>query len=120
MAKIGDAGFKGVSGATYRFDVYTLDTKFNNIGALYIYSTRTVDSEGRGKHKVLYIGEARELKDRIAYHEMWPCFERYSVNCICIHPDKDEDSRLRKQADLLRAIETPCNEEHQESGFSLP
>lgn len=110
MGKITDAKFQGASGTTYTFEVYTLDTNLSNSGAVYAFSQRTVDESDKGKHKLLYIGEAKELKDRIAYHEKWPCLERYGVNCICVHLEKVEEARLKKEGDLLRAIETPCNE----------
>jgi hypothetical protein len=111
MGKIADAVFTGASGDTYLFDVYTLDTSFNNIGAVYIFSRRKVEGGDKGTHKVLYIGSAKELKDRIAYHEGWQCLERYGVNCICVHPEKNESARLTKEGDLIRAIQTPCNEQ---------
>ena len=110
MGKIAEAEFQGASGTTYRFEVYTLDTSLSNSGAVYAFSRRTVNERDKGKHKLVYIGQAKELKDQIAYHEKWPCLERYGVNCICVHPERDEHARLRKEGDLLRAVETPCNE----------
>ena len=110
MAKIADATFKGESGS-YDFEVYPADTSFNAVGAVYIFTKRTVGADGKGSHTLLYIGQTDSLKDRIPDHEKWPCAQRNGVNCVCAHRDDDEDSRLTKEADLLAAIDTPCNDQ---------
>ncbi|MDE0016605.1 MAG: hypothetical protein OXU51_10485 [Candidatus Poribacteria bacterium] len=108
MGKIADATFKGKFGA-YAFEVYTTDTIFNSVGAVYIFSKRTVDSDGKGTHIFLYIGQTDSLKERIPGHEKHHCVRSYGVNCICVHRDNDTNSRLRKEIDLLAANKTPCN-----------
>lgn len=110
MAKITDATFKGKTGQ-YTFEVYTADTSFNAVGGVYIFSKRAVDTEGKGSHTFLYIGQTDSLKDRISNHEKWPCARRNGVNCICVHRDGSEDSRLAKEADLRAAHSTPCNDQ---------
>lgn len=110
MGKIADATFKGETG-TYNFGVYTTDTVFIDVGAIYIFSKRVVDSDGRGRHTFLYIGQTSSLEDRIPYHDKWPCAQANGVNCICVHQDDDTNSRLKKEQDLL-AVSTPqCNRE---------
>ena len=108
MGKIADATFKGKFG-TYAFEIYTTDTIFNFVGAVYIFSKRTVGSDGMGKHTFLYIGQTHSLKDRIPNHEKWHCARNYGVNCICVHRDNDANSRLHKELDLLSINKTPCN-----------
>ena len=108
MGKIADATFKGKFG-TYAFEVYTTDTVFNSVGAVYIFSKRTIDSEGTGKHMFLYIGQTHSLKDRIPNHEKSNCARNYGINCICVHRDNDANSRLHKELDLLSVNKTPCN-----------
>ena len=103
MGKIADATFKGKFG-TYAFEVYTTDTIFNSVGAVYILSRRV-----EGIHTFLYIGQTNSLRERIPYHEKWHCAKNYGVNCICVHRDSDANSRLRKEIDLLAANWTPCN-----------
>jgi predicted GIY-YIG superfamily endonuclease len=109
MGKIAEATFKGASGEKYSFNVYSLDTEFNNIGAVYIFTKRTTEQD-KGSHTFLYIGQTSELGDRIAQHEKWPCVRKYDANCICAHADEDEDSRLAKEADLLKANKPSCND----------
>lgn len=108
MGKIADATFKGKFGS-YAFEVYTTDTLFEAIGAVYIFSKRTVGAGGAGKHVFLYIGETYSLKGRIPNHEKWHCARNYGVNCICVHRDNDANSRLHKEIDLLSVNKTPCN-----------
>jgi hypothetical protein len=115
MAKIADATFKGKTGS-YSFEVYSADTSFNAVGAVYIFTKRTVDAEGKGSHTLLYIGQTDSLKDRIPNHEKWPCVKRNGVNCICVHRDDDENSRLAKETDLRAANNTPCNDQYEQPG----
>jgi predicted GIY-YIG superfamily endonuclease len=109
MSKIADATFRGKSNS-YQFEVYTSDTIFNDVGAVYIFTQRTVDSEGKGSHNLLYIGQTDALGRRISNHEKWPYVQQHGVNCICVHRDDDESSRLKKETDLLGGNKTPCND----------
>jgi hypothetical protein len=110
MAKIVDATFKGEN-ASYDFEVYSIDTTFNAVGAVYIFTKRTVDPSGKGTHTFIYIGQTDSLADRIPQHEKWPCIKRNNSNCICTHRDDSEQSRLKKEADLIAGHDTPCNKE---------
>jgi len=109
MDKIADAEFIGAPGIKYSFGVYSLDAKFENFGAVYVFTKRTVKG-GEVTHSLLYIGQTKELYDRITSHEKWPCVQRRDVNCICVHADDDEDSRLKKERDLLYNYDPPCND----------
>ena len=109
MGKIADATFKGKTG-TYNFGVYTTDTVFIDVGAVYIFSKRVVGSDGRGTHTFLYIGQTSSLERRIPYHPKWPCAWKGGVNCICVHQDDNANSRIAKEADLLIVNNPPCNE----------
>ena len=110
MAKIATATFKGASGTSYDFNVYPLDEEFNSIGAVYIFTKRTV-SEEKGLHTLLYIGETDNLATRIPNHEKWPCVKKNNANCICIHRDDNGKSRLAKETDLREEHSTPCNDQ---------
>jgi hypothetical protein len=110
MAKIADATFKGKIG-NYSFEVYPTDTSFNAVGAVYIFTKRKVGSDSKGTHILLYIGQTDSLNDRIPNHEKWPCANRNGVNCICIHREDSETSRLDKETDLRDENDTPCNDQ---------
>ena len=111
MGKLANATFPGASGKNYDFEVYSTDTNFNNVGAVYIFSKRTVNQAGKGTHDLLYIGETEKLGNRIANHEKWRFVRGYGVNAICVHVDTAENSRLAKETDLCRANNTPCNKQ---------
>jgi hypothetical protein len=102
--------FKGKN-SSYKFDVHSSDTTFNAVGAVYIFTKRTVDANNTGSHKALYIGETESLATRIPNHEKWPCVRKHGVNCICVHRDDSERSRLNKETDLRAAYSTPCNDQ---------
>lgn len=108
MGKIADATFKGKVGA-YAFEVYTTDTNFNSVGAVYIFSKRVPSPDGGGTHTFLYIGQTHSLADRIPNHEKWHCVKDYDVNCICVHRDNNANSRQHKEIDLLSVNKAPCN-----------
>lgn len=110
MTKIADAIFKGQD-SKYSFEVYSADTSFSAVGAVYIFTERTVDGTGKGTHTFLYIGQTESLADRIPHHEKWPCVNSNGANCICVHRDSNEDSRLAKETDLRAAHNTPCNDQ---------
>jgi hypothetical protein len=110
MGKIADATFKGKTGS-YKFEVYSADTSFNDVGAVYIFTKRTVGSDGKGTHEFLYIGQTESLRDRIPNHEKWECATFNGVNCICVHRDDSETSRLDKESDLIAGNSTPCNDQ---------
>lgn len=110
MGKIADATFEGKVGS-YRFAVYPADTTFKAVGAVYVFSKRTVGSGGKGTHGLLYIGETDSLADRIPNHEKWPCAKRNGATCVCVHLDESQSSRLEKEADLRAAHSTPCNDQ---------
>ena len=108
MGKIADATFAGASGTEYSFTAYTTDTAFENIGAVYIFTKRTVAND-QGSHKFLYVGESGELSDRIANHNEWPCVNRNDCNAICVHAEDDGGERLKIEKDLLDGNDPPCN-----------
>ena len=110
MGKIADATFHGKE-ESYNFGVYTTDTVFIDVGAVYIFSRRQQGSDGIFYHTFIYIGQTHSLEDRIPYHEKWLCAQRHNVNCICVHQDDDLESRFTKEADLLAVSSPPCNKQ---------
>ncbi len=106
MGQIGTVTFTGASGKTYTFTAYTLDTTFNEVGAVYIFTKQ----ENRA-YTPLYIGRTNNLKQRISNHEKWPCVRRYGVNSICVLVESSALSRLQIESDLLDMGNPPCNDQ---------
>ena len=109
MAKLGTLALKGDSGQTYEFNVYSYDTKFKAVGAVYGITRRTL-SGGNYDHTTIYIGETGDLSTRFDDHHKESCFTEHNANCKCTHPDENEDSRLKKEADLINNYIPPCND----------
>ena len=110
MSKYGDITFTGKSGTTYPFEAFSWDTSFNAVGAVYFITTRTRKPDSGGSHENVYIGQTSNLSERFDDHHKANCFNRNGANCICVHVDSNEKSRLNKEADLIAGNTTPCND----------
>lgn len=77
---------------------------------VYIITKRVAKAGGGGSHTYLYVGETGDLSTRFDGHHKQECFDEHGANCIGIHLDASEDSRLEKESDLHDAGEWPCND----------
>lgn len=109
MAKLGELVLEGASGASYTFSVYPWGTNFKAIAGVYYVSKREAKSDGGGTHTKIYVGQTEDLSERFDNHHRADCFRRHGANCISVHLDDDEDSRLAKESDLINALDPPCN-----------
>ncbi len=110
MAKFGKLTLKGASGQTFDFTVYSYDTEFKAVGAVYGITRRQKKPDGNYNHATIYIGETGDLSTRFDSHHKQLCFTSHHANCKCIPPDANEDSRRRKEADLIDNYNPPCND----------
>ncbi len=108
MAKIADVDFAGKSGTAYTFAAYAFGTALKALGGLYIFSVRTV-TNGNGSHDPIYIGQTGDLSERFDDHHKAKCIKSKNPNCICIHLEDDEETRLAIETDLLGNRNPPCN-----------
>lgn len=92
----------GASGIKYQFSINPLNAKFEALGAVYIVTKPTKESEAAATHKFLYVGETG--------HHKQASFDQKGANCIGIHLDGSEESRKTKEADLYRSRRWPCND----------
>src|ERR1700722_3766680 len=109
MAKISTASFKGLFGKPYSFNVYPIDTEFKSMGAVYCITRRHDSGGGNYQHKIIYVGITGDLSTRFNDHHKDSCFRRNNANCICIHADDSEISRLATETDLINQYNPPCN-----------
>ena len=109
MAKLGTMSIEGSSGSSYAFDLYPLNTNFKELGGVYVFTKRVPKSDGGGSHTYLYVGQTGDLSSRFTDHHKEECMDSHGANCICIHLDSSEDSRLTKEGDILGAHDWPCN-----------
>jgi excinuclease UvrABC nuclease subunit len=110
MPKLGDVTFHGKSGQGYVFEVYPVDTDFNDVAAVYAVTRRYKDTRGGYSHEIIYVGETKDLSERFDEHHKANCFIRHNANCICTHLDDKEAPRLTKENDLIKKHNPPCND----------
>ncbi len=110
MAKHGTMTITGQSGTQYAFEVFSWDTNFNDVGAVYVITKRIPKTEGGGSHTYVYVGETGDLSERFDSHHKIECFAQHGANCICVHVESGEKSRLVKESDLIAALNPPCND----------
>ena len=108
MPRIATKTFTGQSGNQYLFEVWSLDTIFNDVGGVYIFSKR----DSQGYHTPLYIGQTSSFKDRrLQHHEQWECAEPRGGNVICTYQESSSVQRQRIERDLISRYNPPCNKQ---------
>ena len=103
MDKLGTIKFSGKSGARYLFAVYPLDAVFDDaLSGVYVVTQRRKVTTRKGfVHRRIHIGQSADLRELVAATE--PSFSTPGANCICVHAEKNDDARLKIQADLAAA-----------------
>ncbi len=102
--------FTGSSGTKYAFDVLGLDSNFNAVAGVYVVTDRHETAQGNYTHTVIYFGQTDDLDDRFSDHHKADCFKDHGANSLCFHADGDDQSRLAKESDLIKAAyNPPCN-----------
>jgi predicted GIY-YIG superfamily endonuclease len=110
MSNIATLTVAGASGRQYKFNVYPIDTKFAPVAAVYLVTKRTPNARGGGSHSYLYVGQTGNLPERFDNHHKEYCFRRNGANCVCVHQDGNEQSRLSKERDIYLKHRPPCND----------
>jgi hypothetical protein len=110
MAKIADLTVIGKSGSKYTFAVYSIDSTWKELAAVYVITKRTEKTGGGGSHRYVYVGETENLKDRHSNHHKADCFAKHDANCLCALLEDDEDKRLEIELDILAGNTFPCND----------
>ncbi len=97
---LGNVRIKGLSGRTYTFRAYPLETRFAEFGAVYFITERKLDSKGRTSHSRIYCGQTSNLSVCPYTAEQLASFQKYDANCICILPVQGESSRSAIEQDI--------------------
>ena len=109
MAKHGTLKFTGNSKVEYNFTVYSYDTSFNALGAVYVVTNRQKKAKGGYTYSIVYIGETDDLSERLNTPSKISCLSKYKKNAICIYGEENEQKRLDIESDLLDNYSPPCN-----------
>lgn len=113
--KYPDITFSGKSGEKYRFQVWSLETRFRPLAAVYFVTKRARDNStySRASHESIYIGQTANLADPFATQMQFDCFRKHGANCICIYLLEDEQQRVAVENDLLGLHSTHCNQQQR-------
>ncbi len=98
----------GKSGTEYQYWIYPIDTTFKEAGGNYIFARET----NPGFWSPCYIGQTKNLSDRLSNHEKEACAKRNGATHIHVHTNASETSRLSEEKDLILRWKPPCNEQH--------
>ena len=111
MAKLGNITFTGISGKSYRFSVYPLNTKFkDDVAAVYFVTRRYELEDGSTGHEYLFVGGTGNMKAQFADHPKSFGFNKYNANAICLLLEKDPEIRKEIHADLWKKYLPVINE----------
>jgi hypothetical protein len=100
MASLGNINATGKSGKQYSFALYSLNTDFEALGAVYIFL--------RGTDPV-YVGETSDLSERFDGHHKAQEIRVHCADRIGVLLEGSGDRRLAIESDLLRNYTWPCN-----------
>lgn len=109
MTQYGKITYQGTSGTDYEFTVYSRDTSFDKIGAVYIITNRHQDLGGGHSHTLIYIGQTEDLSKGFDKHPQQGCFALYNYNCILVYRKDNEKVRMIVESDLLDKYSPLCN-----------
>lgn len=111
MSKLNNIYFIGKSGQKYDFAVYSLDTCFNNIGAVYAFIKQTVDYNRTPQPTVYYIGITGSLHERLNGHDKLDDCVNHGANSVCVLPNSSNISRALIERDLIASYKPAFNDQ---------
>jgi hypothetical protein len=99
--------WQGKSGREYEYGTYPIGTSFKQVRGNYIFSKKT----SSGYWVPLYIGQTKNLDQRLENHEKEACAESNGATHIHVHINtEDEKARLDEEQDLILRWQPPCND----------
>jgi hypothetical protein len=114
--RYGNITFTGKSGEKYRFDAWSLETRFKPLAAVYFVTKRAFDNStyhNQASHDSIYIGQTANLSDPFATQSQFDCFRKHGANCICIYLLQDEEQRIAVEKDLMALHSTYCDQQQK-------
>lgn len=103
------AQWTGKTGKNYLYYVYSIDTNFTDLkpGNYIFCKLGTL-----GQWVPQYIGQTKNLNQRLGDHEKETCAKRNGATHIHAHLNSDEAARLAEERDLIEGHNPPCNTQH--------
>lgn len=101
--------WKGASGRQYEYWILSLGKKMKAEPGNYMFLKRTAPNT----YASLYVGQTGDLDDRLSNpksHHKWECVSSEGATHICAHTNAGgEGNRKTEEADLIAALNPPCN-----------
>lgn len=97
----------------YVFEVYNLNTGWNDVPGVYIFARQEQNLRGEVYWKALYVGETGSFRDRInPTHEKWNPALR--IGCTHIHAVVVQEVARRSDLEtrLIQTYEPELNRQH--------
>ena len=105
-----DISWEGASGKKYGYWIHDFDTNWKAEPGNYIYAKETVP--GSSRWTPVYIGQTKNLAERLADHEKESCAKRNGATHIQAHTlPTDESVRKAEEVDLIAKWKPVCNEQ---------
>jgi predicted GIY-YIG superfamily endonuclease len=98
----------GKSGTSYPFTVYSINTIFNAVGGVYLF---TKNASGSDYHSFIYLGITDDLSTRFNNHHKANAINQAGANHICVYGESNATKRAAIEKDILAAVKTVCNDQ---------
>ena len=93
---------KGISGVSYPFKVYVLNSKLRSVEAVFVISSRICQSDGRESHNLLYVGQTDDLAASLSYFQKLPWMKQNSANALLVLGEDEEQKRIEIVEDIRK------------------
>jgi hypothetical protein len=107
--KIDAVSFTGRSGRAYDFRIYVWETRFKALPGVYVVASRSMEPGEEPRYSPLFIGAADDLSKALKQHSRGDCFQLHYANVIGVLKEPDTNAREQIVADLIGALDPPCN-----------
>lgn len=97
----------GKSGKEYKYWIYKIGTSLKKEGGNYIFAKET----SPGVWSPQYMGQTKNLDERLDGHEKEACAKRNGATHIHAHLNSTEQTRLDEEKDLVGKWKPICNEQ---------
>jgi predicted GIY-YIG superfamily endonuclease len=111
MAQQGTMDWKGKSGRTYPFEIWTKNTQFYEVECIYIYTK--LENDG---WQCLYVGQTSQLATRLQQHangdsDSDKCIQKSGATHIHVHQKSPESARFDEETDIRNNYRWSCNKQ---------
>jgi predicted GIY-YIG superfamily endonuclease len=107
MSDVPTINWTGKSGQQYLYHIYPINSSFKEEGGNYIFAKETTPNHW----SPVYIGQTKNLNQRLENHEKEKCATRNGATHIHAHLNNTENSRLSEEKDLILKWQPTCNEQ---------